>query len=1066
MPHSIKKWKNDEKGDNEKPKREADGDTKTGRKETTLESGEPPKPAEDSHEEKQESAEPPKPAADSPKKKERGAEPPKLPADPQEEKQKSGELPQPAADSPKKKQKGRESPKLPADPQEEKPKSGEQPKPAADSPKKKQTGRESPKLPADSSGAKRNSGSPSEPPKPPVGSLVSEGKSGETGESSEPPKGAAKKRRGRERAAPEGLKPVTDFPVKKQTNKEDVAPSEPPKPAADIQAKKRESATPSKPAADCPVKTGKSGETAVTSEPPKTVGDPPAKKRKSGEIAVQEVPKPAADPPVKKRKSGETVAASEPPKTIGDPPAKKRRSGEIVIQEVPKPAADPPPQKRKGLGCAAQSEPAKPATDLTVKTEKSGETVIPDPPKPATERPAKKPKPVENPAPEGPKPATDLPVKTGKSGETAIPDPPKPASDRPTKKRKGIESPPKSAADSGENPSKGNETPKVPEQEKSSTSVRTTGDSTMKKRKGNEPEELEVPLKLVTDPPAKKRKSRESSADSTRKPPKGNEIEKAPVAPIEEPTEPTKSSTPVNPSETKSVTPSTPEPQTKAPEPSETQTKSPEPTPASVIADGDTLLISPSEPVAVVCSTDLGADFHSYSDTSHNSLNHGRLPPIVDLFFNALPDMMSLSGRSVSSFISSVISCLFRPGLTLAPGEHFWTYGEHSRSSTLLQIRRDLIHALLSLSSLSFLCSRHISMPSLEIVFPDFPHELFMRSICELCRSYLQNIPILDLLRNCLAFSARLLPIPEFQAAIARTPVSCFLNAFFADSAKLLDSTSPLTNEAISFVYAALLFQPDFIATLVSQHRANQLILELLTIAHFTLEHNQFCYIHSVILSSLLLLFGNPAIAAGLSETVPGENGESFGDLLLNVTSRVCEEEAFWPSFVCILHLIAPHAGVFSVDTVLNVWQILEQIVKERSILVSLIVEAFAEIVQREGNEKNGFLIMILRRSTWFEQKQGIAGMIVRKWVKAAKIVAKNESELDRLLERLAQVKVEEGGELVEFKKHIHSFQGEIANTWDDWVVILFVRACREEVTKMQRFQLQYDDTLLSRLTS
>jgi hypothetical protein len=66
-------------------------------------------------------------------------------------------------------------------------------------------------------------------------------------------------------------------------------------------------------------------------------------------------------------------------------------------------------------------------------------------------------------------------------------------------------------------------------------------------------------------------------------------------------------------------------------------------------------------------------------------------------------------------------------------------------------------------------------------------------------------------------------------------------------------------------------------------------------------------------------------------------------------------------------------------------------------------------------------------------------------------------------LEILAHVEIERPP--AQFPKHRHTFRGQIANTWQDWVVLLFVRACREEVALMHDFQMSYDATLATKLS-
>jgi hypothetical protein len=53
----------------------------------------------------------------------------------------------------------------------------------------------------------------------------------------------------------------------------------------------------------------------------------------------------------------------------------------------------------------------------------------------------------------------------------------------------------------------------------------------------------------------------------------------------------------------------------------------------------------------------------------------------------------------------------------------------------------------------------------------------------------------------------------------------------------------------------------------------------------------------------------------------------------------------------------------------------------------------------------------------------------------------------------------------VVFRQHLHTFRGQIVETWGDWIVVLSVRACRKGIALMQDFQISYDATLVTKLS-
>jgi hypothetical protein len=55
-------------------------------------------------------------------------------------------------------------------------------------------------------------------------------------------------------------------------------------------------------------------------------------------------------------------------------------------------------------------------------------------------------------------------------------------------------------------------------------------------------------------------------------------------------------------------------------------------------------------------------------------------------------------------------------------------------------------------------------------------------------------------------------------------------------------------------------------------------------------------------------------------------------------------------------------------------------------------------------------------------------------------------------------------GEAVVFDRHRPSFAGEMENRWSDWVAVLYMRACKEELGKMHSFQVVYEPILAEKL--
>jgi hypothetical protein len=434
------------------------------------------------------------------------------------------------------------------------------------------------------------------------------------------------------------------------------------------------------------------------------------------------------------------------------------------------------------------------------------------------------------------------------------------------------------------------------------------------------------------------------------------------------------------------------------------------------------------------------------------------------------PAMYGLRGCSLSTFRRACTSLLFRPGVTLAAGESIWT-----TPHALCRTRRDLVHALVMLGSLGFMCG----CPRLDVDFPGFPSAPFLKSVCNICRACLDDLlagrvddAAVDLVRNCHALCARLFIAQDFRTAAACVKPSAFIGAIVHGPATMLDADGPLASEALSFIYIALLSRNDLAGVLAAKNLANTIIFNVLAIAQVSLERTGFGYVHDIALAVVLLLVAHTGVAAGLSATWAGRwpaafvpPPGSFGDLLLNIAVNVCQRGAFWHSLLCILQAVAPFVSVFSFWTAFRLWGALEPVLETDPTMRQLFTEACAAIVQRTENNENGFVVLIFQKRAFFrglkDESARVATRLVVGWVNKVKRVVmasgRHPLSLGELLEAIDRL--EETRDVVVFEKHTHSFRGEMEKDWRDWVILLFTRSCHEEVQKMKQFQKDSDGT-------
>jgi hypothetical protein len=274
-------------------------------------------------------------------------------------------------------------------------------------------------------------------------------------------------------------------------------------------------------------------------------------------------------------------------------------------------------------------------------------------------------------------------------------------------------------------------------------------------------------------------------------------------------------------------------------------------------------------------------------------------------------------------------------------------------------------------------------------------------------------------------------------------------------------------------------FQPELVNLIGEQNYSNLYVFYLLSAAQSNYEKLGFCYLHSIILSVLLIFVANPVIASKLShkctrvlETRYKVAG-SYADLLINVVLNICDSDPFWPSFGCIFQMIAPHVGDVLLSTALRVIGVFEMVLSKQKLLVPLFLEGFAGVVQRDENAANAILVALVRKHLLFKKLDaedprmarplGIIRSFLRVATRAIKATKKAQLCAAEMAEVLADVHLEVD-EVIEFPKHPHVYRGDMEQTWGEWATLLFVKAFRDEISKMQALQTEYDATLFAKL--
>jgi hypothetical protein len=422
--------------------------------------------------------------------------------------------------------------------------------------------------------------------------------------------------------------------------------------------------------------------------------------------------------------------------------------------------------------------------------------------------------------------------------------------------------------------------------------------------------------------------------------------------------------------------------------------------------------------------------------------------------------MLDLAGNVLNVFATSVQACLFKRGLTINPGSGQWL--GLPTEAIQNQTRRDLVHALVGVSSISFFVPPSLQPPSFTLSLSGFPHAIFLRSICRVGSQYVQGVEanrpdavLGDLLRNSLAFATRLFVFPEFRTALGKQKPAMLVRLFgsTANSLPLFDPAKGLSSEALSLLYMSALCQPEFVKWASANGYSNSFIFHVLHIAQMNFEKAGFSILHSIALSAILLFVPDETAAVSLDQDWSGDFGlcdfkpqpGSHADLLLNVLLNICKQESFWPSLVATLQMIAPFAGKFSPATGTRIVKLFVDVLGKQRPLAELFVEAFAAVVQ-VGDEANGILIALRKKAKFVRR-------LTREQV--------NSDALEIVQQNLKKKK--EGVQVVEFPRHPHVFGGELEEAWKEWSTTLFARAFQAEIEVMQPFQKELESLLAAR---
>jgi multisubunit Na+/H+ antiporter MnhG subunit len=435
---------------------------------------------------------------------------------------------------------------------------------------------------------------------------------------------------------------------------------------------------------------------------------------------------------------------------------------------------------------------------------------------------------------------------------------------------------------------------------------------------------------------------------------------------------------------------------------------------------------------------------------------------VADFSIDMSTALGELRGHHYRDFVLVVLLSLFRPGLTLSGDALAWSICDDS--DPICRTRRDLVHALFGVLWAPFFTTRRLNRPDFRPLLAVAWSRRFLNSVCLMANAYLKSDTpgLSDLLSNSMGFFSLLIPTANCGSIFEDCSLEILVNAFSLGPAEppLFELSRAVSSEALSMLFAAAWFRPDFVARIAADGYSNTFVFALAHIAQWTFERVRFCFHHSLVIANLLLILADPVAAAALNEAWEGlfrsaypPKPSSLGDLLVDVLLNVCADKPLWPSFLNVFHMISAHVFAFSEGTAGRTMAFLEAVFESEKALRFLIFESVASMIQAPERSKNGFLNVFVQKSDWFtqvagtDQKKSKALRIILDFVKVA-----SHPDLAASPERRV------------FAIHPYRFEGAMAETWRDWIDLLFVRSFRAEVELMREYQEEFEPALVDAL--
>lgn len=335
------------------------------------------------------------------------------------------------------------------------------------------------------------------------------------------------------------------------------------------------------------------------------------------------------------------------------------------------------------------------------------------------------------------------------------------------------------------------------------------------------------------------------------------------------------------------------------------------------------------------------------------------------------------------------------------------------------------------------------------------------------------------MMKNCLALvSCFATKDPMFHKGFSAVPADKAIAAFTGTPVQkelIFDPTSTFSSASLSFLYMMSLHNKNFIKQLGKSGLSNRFVFDLIYTMQFSFERVGICYVHSILISTLMLILHDDNAAKELMKPQTRRllvnfrtYSHTYADLLFEIILNLSTNQSLLPSIICLYHLISVNVDEISMNTTFKLLVLFESVAKrciktldEKDIrLTEIFMEAFVRNITHGVNIR----VLLVQKAALFRKLDNIEDLefndsleaIIIFLNKAKKLMSKANKKTMQTQEAVEFFKDLDVKELfsdldIEFDDHPHVFVGEMKKTWNEWSDMLALKCFEVETDLLKK---------------